>query len=75
MLSCIRIILLVVVFFGSLAMGYGEIVNAKEVVPTVQVPILLYHRFGPAALDSMTVNRRLRVSFAYLKSRVNSDTR
>lgn len=70
MLSCIRIILLVVVFFGWLATGYGEIVNAKEGVPTVQVPILLYHRFGPAALDSMTVTTGAFEShLTYLKSR------
>jgi peptidoglycan/xylan/chitin deacetylase (PgdA/CDA1 family) len=35
-------------------MAYGEIANAKVGGPMVQVPILLYHRFGPA-INGMTV--------------------
>ena len=35
-------------------MAYGETVNKKVGGPMVQVPILLYHRFGPAA-NGMTV--------------------
>ncbi len=54
MRRCTLIILLVLVFFWRLAMAYGEIVNAKVGGPAVQVPILLYHRFGPA-INGMTV--------------------
>ena len=54
MRRCTPIILLVLVFFWWLTMAYGEIVNAKVIGPMVQVPILLYHRFGPA-INGMTV--------------------
>jgi peptidoglycan/xylan/chitin deacetylase (PgdA/CDA1 family) len=34
---------------------HGELRNRSESFQAIQVPILLYHRFGPMASDSMTV--------------------
>ena len=34
---------------------YGEFSNRNEGLQAIRVPILLYHRFGPLASDSMTV--------------------
>ena len=34
---------------------YGELKNRNESLGAIRVPILLYHRFGPLASDSMTV--------------------
>ncbi len=48
------IILLGLVLLWWPAMAYGETVTAKAGGLMVQVPILLYHRFGPA-IDGMTV--------------------
>jgi peptidoglycan/xylan/chitin deacetylase (PgdA/CDA1 family) len=33
----------------------GELKDKKNTLQTVQVPILLYHRFGPTVADSMTI--------------------
>ena len=42
-------------FLAWLPSPRGELRNGNQSLQTVQVPILLYHRFGPAASDSMTV--------------------
>src|SRR3990172_13347561 len=34
----------------------GELRDAKENLPALDVPILLYHRVGPVVSDSMTMN-------------------
>ncbi len=48
--------LLVLVFLlVALSSGEGELRHEKETSPVSRVPILLYHRFGPAVVDSMTV--------------------
>ena len=33
--------------------------NKKDIITSVHVPILLYHRFGPSAVDSMTVTTQV----------------
>ncbi|MGZ3535122.1 MAG: polysaccharide deacetylase family protein [Thermodesulfobacteriota bacterium] len=38
-----------------LPLTHGELRNRGESFQAIQVPILLYHRFGPMASDSMTV--------------------
>lgn len=38
-----------------LPLTHGELRNRNESFQTIRVPILLYHRFGPLASDSMTV--------------------
>jgi len=48
------IVIPILVFFWWLVMAHGERANAKEGDSIGQVPILLYHRFGPP-VDSMTV--------------------
>jgi peptidoglycan/xylan/chitin deacetylase (PgdA/CDA1 family) len=35
--------------------AHGELRNRNDSFPAIRVPILLYHRFGPLAGDSMTV--------------------
>jgi peptidoglycan/xylan/chitin deacetylase (PgdA/CDA1 family) len=55
MRRCTPITLLVVVFFGWAVTAYGEPWKVNESGHMVQVPILLYHRFGPAVADGMTV--------------------
>jgi len=42
-------------FLAWLPSPRGELRNGNQSLQTVQVPILLYHRFGPVASDSMTV--------------------
>ena len=54
MCKCKPTILLGLALFWWLVMASGETVDAKVAGPRVQVPILLYHRFGPA-IDGMTV--------------------
>ncbi len=54
MRRCTSIILLVPLFFCWLATAYGEVVNAKAGGSMVLIPILLYHRLGPA-INGMTV--------------------
>ena len=68
----VKIILLVLVFFWSSVMAYGELVYVKETGPIMQVPVLLYHRFGPAipAINDMTVTTDVFEShLKYLKDR------
>ena len=46
----------------------GSAIN-NQVDPSFKVPILLYHRFGPVAVDSMTVTTPVfRSQLAYLKT-------
>ena len=47
--------LLCLVSFFMFLMIEGEASAKKEVSPAESIPILLYHRFGPTAADSMTV--------------------
>jgi peptidoglycan/xylan/chitin deacetylase (PgdA/CDA1 family) len=44
-----------VLFLAWLPSTRGELRNRNEDFQAVRVPILLYHRFGPVASDSMTV--------------------
>jgi peptidoglycan/xylan/chitin deacetylase (PgdA/CDA1 family) len=45
----------ILLFLAWLPSPRGELRNGNQSLQTVQVPILLYHRFGPVASDSMTV--------------------
>lgn len=48
------------IFLFFLFMSAGaEAENKKDVIASVHVPILLYHRFGASAVDSMTVTTRV----------------
>ena len=50
------LIILAFVFFPAwLPSTRGEVKNRNESLQAIRVPILLYHRFGPVATDSMTV--------------------
>ena len=44
-----------VFFLVGLPVAHGELRNKNESLQAIRVPILLYHRFGPLASDSMTV--------------------
>ena len=49
---------------------YCDLKDKREVAPEVRVPILLYHRFGPVASDSMTVTTAVFKShLEYLKKK------
>jgi len=48
-------VLVLLLFLAWLPSTYGELKNRNEGFQAVRVPILLYHRFGPVASDSMTV--------------------
>ncbi len=49
---------------------YCELKDKREGAPEVRVPILLYHRFGPVASDSMTVTTAVFKShLEYLKKK------
>lgn len=48
-------VLAMVILLLWLATAEGEIKKIKENPAGVQVPILLYHRFGPTVVDGMTV--------------------
>jgi hypothetical protein len=57
--STLKIILIITVSLGSLLLvpiTGGELRDTEENLPALDVPILLYHRFGPVVSDSMTVN-------------------
>jgi peptidoglycan/xylan/chitin deacetylase (PgdA/CDA1 family) len=49
------IALVLAIFLAWLPSSKGELKNTNQHLQTVRVPILLYHRFGPVASDSMTV--------------------
>jgi peptidoglycan/xylan/chitin deacetylase (PgdA/CDA1 family) len=49
------VVFALVVLLLWLAAAKGEIKSMREDPPGVQVPILLYHRFGPVVADGMTV--------------------
>jgi len=49
------IVLVLVIFTAWLPPSPGELRNRNESLQAIRVPILLYHRFGPVASDSMTV--------------------
>ncbi len=49
------LVLSLFIFLIIFSLAAGEIHNGKEGLREVQVPILLYHRFGPVVADSMTV--------------------
>ena len=55
MRNWIRIIFMVAAFFWWAVLAYAEAWTVNEAAPTALVPILLYHRFGLAAIDGMTV--------------------
>jgi peptidoglycan/xylan/chitin deacetylase (PgdA/CDA1 family) len=40
---------------NKVALGCGKIKDKEYIPPQVPLPILLYHRFGPEASDSMTI--------------------
>lgn len=44
-----------ILLLALLPLTHGELRNRGESFQAIQVPILLYHRFGPMASDSMTV--------------------
>ena len=48
-------ILVLLLFLVWLPSSWGEVRDRNQRPHTVRVPILLYHRFGPVASDSMTV--------------------
>jgi len=48
-------VLLLLLFLAWLPSTHGELKSRNEGLQVVRVPILLYHRFGPVASDSMTV--------------------
>ena len=48
----------ILLFFLFVPAG-TEAENRKDIVASVHVPILLYHRFGPSAVDSMTVTTQV----------------
>ena len=41
--------------FTFLPQSHGELNNRNESIQSIQVPIFLYHRFGPMVADGMTV--------------------
>jgi peptidoglycan/xylan/chitin deacetylase (PgdA/CDA1 family) len=47
-------LLLLFIFFGALS-AHGALIKSGENPAPAGVPILLYHRFGPVVVDSMTV--------------------
>jgi len=47
--------LLLSLFLLIPSLGYGELKNEKKWTQEGKVPILLYHRFGPVAVNGMTV--------------------
>jgi peptidoglycan/xylan/chitin deacetylase (PgdA/CDA1 family) len=51
-------ILVLLLFLAWLPSTQGELKNRNEGLQAVRVPILLYHRFGPIASDSMTVTTK-----------------
>ena len=55
----LKIVILItacIVSFLLVPITGGESRDAKENLPALDVPILLYHRFGPVVSDSMTMN-------------------
>jgi peptidoglycan/xylan/chitin deacetylase (PgdA/CDA1 family) len=48
-------VLALLFFVAWLPSSRGELKNTNQGLQAVRVPILLYHRFGPVASDSMTV--------------------
>ena len=48
-------VLVLLLFLAWLPSTHGELKNRNEGFQAFRVPILLYHRFGPVASDSMTV--------------------
>jgi peptidoglycan/xylan/chitin deacetylase (PgdA/CDA1 family) len=57
--STLKIVILItacIVSFLLVPITGGEFRDAKENLPALDVPILLYHRFGPIVSDSMTMN-------------------
>lgn len=66
--TSLSVVLALVILLLWLAPTEGEIKNIKENPAGVQVPILLYHRFGPVVADGMTVTTAVFEShLTYLK--------
>ena len=49
------IVLVLLLFFVRVPSTRGESRNMNQSLQPIRVPVLLYHRFGPVASDSMTV--------------------
>ncbi|MFZ5997317.1 MAG: polysaccharide deacetylase family protein [Nitrospirota bacterium] len=62
------VLLATIMLLGGLLPARGAVPGTKEPLQAVRVPILLYHRFGPAVTDGMTVTTEVFAShLKYLK--------